>query len=47
MIRDTDTGEVLADLVEHEQEVVVARGGRGGRGKLSFRNTFKPSTRNR
>ena len=29
VIRDTDTGEVLADLVEHEQEVVVARGGRG------------------
>ena len=31
VIRDTDTGEVLADLVEHEQEVIVARGGRGGR----------------
>ena len=29
VIRDTDTGEVLADLVEHEQEVIVARGGRG------------------
>jgi len=26
VIRDTDSGEVLADLVEHEQEVVVARG---------------------
>ena len=28
VICDTDTGEVLADLVEHEQEVIVARGGR-------------------
>lgn len=29
VIRDTDTGEVLADLVEHKQEVIVASGGRG------------------
>ena len=36
VIRDTDTGEVLADLVEHEQEVIVARGGRGGRGNCRF-----------
>ena len=36
VIRDTDTGEVLADLVEHKQEVIVARGGRGGRGNCRF-----------
>ena len=36
-----DAGAVLADLVTDEQEVVVARGGRGGRGNAAFK------TRNR
>ena len=43
VIRDTDTGEVLADLVEHEQEVVVARGGRGGRGNCRFATPSNPA----
>ncbi|NLI11757.1 MAG: GTPase ObgE [Peptococcaceae bacterium] len=36
LIRDADTGELLADLVAHDQEAVVARGGRGGRGNAHF-----------
>ena len=32
IIRDADTGEMLADIIEKDQRVVVARGGRGGRG---------------
>ena len=43
VIRDTDSGEVLADLVEHEQEVVVARGGRGGRGNCRFATPSNPA----
>lgn len=33
---DADTGELLADLVVDGMEVLVARGGKGGRGNASF-----------
>ena len=36
VVRDADTGEFLGELVEHGQELVVARGGRGGRGNAAF-----------
>ena len=36
VVKDEATGEVLADLVAEEQQVVVARGGRGGRGNQHF-----------
>ena len=36
VIKLSDTGEVLADLVEHGSEYKVARGGRGGRGNARF-----------
>ncbi|MEA4902319.1 GTPase ObgE [Desulfitobacterium sp.] len=45
LIKDQDTGEVLADLTEHGQTVVVAKGGRGGRGNARFMsNTNKAPT---
>lgn len=45
LIKDQDTGEVLADLTEHGQTVVVAKGGRGGRGNARFlSNTNKAPT---
>lgn len=36
VIIDDDNGEVIADLTQAKQEVIVARGGRGGRGNARF-----------
>jgi GTP-binding protein len=36
VVRDLERGHVLKDLVEDGQEVVVARGGKGGRGNKAF-----------
>src|SRR5690606_9771474 len=36
VVRDADTGELLGELLEHGDELVVARGGRGGRGNAAF-----------
>jgi GTPase len=36
LVLDADTGEVLGELFEDGEELVVARGGRGGRGNAAF-----------
>ncbi len=45
LVRDADTGEVLADLVEPGQECLVARGGRGGRGNARFASARRKAPR--
>ncbi len=44
-IKDYDTGIIIADLTKHNEEVIVAYGGKGGRGNvtLATRNNPCPS----
>jgi GTP-binding protein len=46
LVFDNQTGELLADLTEHEQTILVAKGGRGGRGNLSFKSSTNRAPRN-
>lgn len=43
VVKDAETGQMLADLVEHGQEAVVAKGGRGGRGNIRFASPRNPA----
>lgn len=40
---DEETGEVIADLVTHKQQAVIAGGGRGGRGNNRFAGPRNPA----
>jgi len=43
VVIDDDTKEVIADMTRHGQEVVVAKGGRGGRGNMRFATANNPA----
>ncbi|MDQ0214566.1 GTP-binding protein [Oikeobacillus pervagus] len=43
VVRDEDTGELIADLTSHGQMAVVAKGGRGGRGNSRFATPANPA----
>lgn len=43
VVTDNDTGLILADLKHKDDEVVVAYGGRGGRGNTAFKTQSNPA----
>lgn len=40
---DENTNQVIADLTKHEQEAVIVKGGRGGRGNSRFQSPRNPA----
>ena len=45
MIYDLATGDLIEDLTLHGQKVLIAEGGRGGRGNLSFKSSTNRAPR--
>ncbi|MCU9613999.1 GTPase ObgE [Caldibacillus lycopersici] len=43
VVKDEETGEVVADLVRHGERAVIAKGGRGGRGNSRFATPRNPA----
>lgn len=45
VVRDAETGGLIADLVRDEAEITVARGGRGGKGNSHFKSSANQAPR--
>jgi len=45
VITNAETGETLADLAEHEQVALLARGGKGGLGNVNFKSSTNRTPR--
>ena len=43
VVTDSDTGLVIADLSKKNQEEIIAKGGRGGRGNTAFKTQNNPA----
>ena len=41
IIKDAETGEILADLTAIDQSAIIAKGGRGGRGNAKFKSSSR------
>ena len=45
VVRDTETQEILFEILEHDEEVIVAEGGKGGRGNAHFKSPTNQTPR--
>lgn len=45
VIRDTDTEEIIDEVTEHDQEIIIAEGGMGGRGNWHFKSSTNQTPR--
>lgn len=45
VVADTETGETIADLAVHEQQALLARGGKGGLGNVNFKSSTNRAPR--
>ncbi len=45
IVRDADTDEVILEITEHQKEVVLLRGGKGGLGNWHFKSSTNQSPR--
>ena len=45
LLYHAETGDLIADLTDHEQEVVVVSGGTGGRGNVNFKSSTNQTPR--
>ena len=43
VVTDFNTGKVIGDIVEKDQKLVIAKGGRGGRGNIHFASPKNPA----
>lgn len=43
MIKDKETGRLIADLVEENMQAIIAKGGQGGRGNARFKTPRNPA----
>ncbi len=45
LARNAETGEIVAEITEHDQEVVLLEGGRGGLGNIHFKSSTNQTPR--
>ncbi|MEX1002771.1 MAG: GTPase ObgE [Crocinitomicaceae bacterium] len=45
LIKDAETGDVLGEISEHNQEIIVMEGGKGGKGNVHFKSSTRQTPR--
>jgi GTP-binding protein len=45
VVKDAETGEVMFEITQHGEEVIVRKGGMGGRGNSWFKNSVRQTPR--